>query len=266
MTFSWSKPKRIPLIVGHRGASAVAPENTLASFRRAIEEGADAIELDVHLTKDGEVVVIHDSSLNRTTNGRGRVREHTLNELKRLDAGCWFHKKFHSEKIPTLAEVFELLPLSIGVNIEIKADGLENKNQDITDRCIDLIKYFKREKSILISSFQYKFLTRIKLLSPELATALLYDPLHQFSESKIILAKSVGAKYIILNGRYLRKRVIGSIHTNGMMVGEYTVNTKRRFERSIHSGVDIIITDNPRKIKDFQKMFGINKPSGMRGL
>src|SRR5919197_4354903 len=94
-----------PLVVGHRGAMGYAPENTLASFELAVEQGADVVELDVHLSRDGQVVVIHDEQLDRTTDGRGLVGDRTLDELKRLDAGSWFDPRFAGQRIPTLHEV-----------------------------------------------------------------------------------------------------------------------------------------------------------------
>src|SRR5690625_6609337 len=112
--------KMKPLIIAHRGASGNAPENTLAAFQLAVEEGADGIELDVHLSKDGELVVIHDDTLDRTTNGTGRVQDKDLDELKTYDAGSWFDSKFASERIPLLQEVIDILPDDVFLNVEIK--------------------------------------------------------------------------------------------------------------------------------------------------
>src|SRR5713101_3305241 len=102
--FPWAHPNKRPIIVAHRGASAVAPENTIAAFRGAVDAGADAIELDVQLSKDGELMVFHDVWLQRTSNGRGRVGTFTSAELRRLSAGAWFHPSYEAEKIPTLDE------------------------------------------------------------------------------------------------------------------------------------------------------------------
>src|SRR5512140_126848 len=99
--FSWLQARSRPLVVAHRGSSVVAPENTLAAFRQALEDGAQAIELDVRLTADEEVIIFHDRNLNRTTNGRGKAGRYRLAELRRLSAGSWFHPKFAREKIPT---------------------------------------------------------------------------------------------------------------------------------------------------------------------
>ena len=111
------------LVVAHRGCSGRAPENTIAAFEMALEQGSDMIECDVRLTKDEEVVVFHDRALDRTTNGKGPVEQRTLEELKRLDAGSWFSSKFSGERIPTLSEVLHLLEGRAFLNIELKTDS-----------------------------------------------------------------------------------------------------------------------------------------------
>src|SRR5690606_9559351 len=118
--FTYWSGKFPVMVIAHRGFSGAAPENTLAAFRKGIEIGSDMIELDVHLSRDGELVVIHDETLERTTNGKGRVADNTLMELKDLDAGSSFAPQFSGEKIPTLIEVIELAKGRVLVNIEIK--------------------------------------------------------------------------------------------------------------------------------------------------
>ena len=109
-----------PIIIGHRGAAGEAPENTLASFALALEQGAQAIELDVHVTKDGEIVVCHDETLDRTTNGSGLICDQNWKDIQMLDAGAWFSEKFKGERIPLLSEVFDLVPLGTLINVEVK--------------------------------------------------------------------------------------------------------------------------------------------------
>src|SRR5690625_1782572 len=128
-----------PLIIAHRGASGHVQENTLAAFELTVEEGADCIKLDVHLTNDGELVVIHDDTLDLTTNGTGRVQEKTLDELKAYDAGSWFDTKFASEKIPLLQEVIDILPADVFLNVEIKNtptgyQGIEQQRVDALEQ------------------------------------------------------------------------------------------------------------------------------------
>src|SRR5512140_205883 len=126
MTKSAAQPVTLgtrPLLVAHRGSSGTAPENTMAAFRKAIAAGVDMIELDVRMSKDYHLIVLHDSTVRRTTNGPGRVCGMSLQELKSLDAGSWFGPRFRGEQIPTLREVMELLPARVGLNSEVKTDG-----------------------------------------------------------------------------------------------------------------------------------------------
>ncbi len=245
--FSWLSPEKFPIIVAHRGSSAIAPENTLAAFRQAITDGADAVELDVHLSKDGEVVVIHDETLRRTTDGKGKVSDYTLKELKRLSAGRWFHKTFASESIPTLSEVLALLHHRTGVNIEIK--GYSSRRYDIVERCIDTINAVRAVSTAMISSFHYPYVLRAKMLCPSVATGLLYHPVHQLARSPSSIIRSMEADFFIMNSSSLRKRIVQSAHRKEIMVGEYTVDTKKRGTRSLRFGVDVIYTNKPEEIR-----------------
>src|SRR5512135_2857797 len=126
------QPRSQPLVIAHRGSSAYAPENTLAAFRLAAEQEADAIELDVDLTRDGHVIVMHDATVDRTTDGHGRVADLTLDEIRRIDAGAWKGAAFNGERVPLLEEVFEAVGQRMLINVEIKGmslrgNGLEEK-------------------------------------------------------------------------------------------------------------------------------------------
>ncbi len=139
------------LILGHRGALRDAPENTLASFREALAQGAHGVELDSKLSRDGHVVVIHDRTVDRTTDGRGRVADLTLADLKRLDAGAWFSSRFSGECVPTLDEVVEALPPAAVLNIELTnygtvGDGLEA-------RVAEVVRRHRAERRVILSSF-----------------------------------------------------------------------------------------------------------------
>src|SRR5699024_8402340 len=162
-----------PLIMAHRGASGNAPENTMAAFQLAVDEGADGIELDVHLSKDGEIVVIHDDTLNRTTNGTGNVHEKDLAELKTYDAGSWFDPKFSEERIPLLQEVIDILPESVFLNIEIKNSPIVHTG--IEQKLVDLLGKNNRLNDTLISSFDHESLYTIKKLAPELKIGIIYN-------------------------------------------------------------------------------------------
>lgn len=160
------------LIYGHRGASGYAPENTLPSFRLAMEMGADGFELDVHLSKDGHLVVIHDESVDRTTNGTGLVRDLTLAELKALDASNGM-PAYAGTKIPTLSEVYDLIrDTHHVVNVEIKSD--QNFYPQIEEKCLALAKEKGVEDRILYSSFNHHALLRIQALDPNAKLGILF--------------------------------------------------------------------------------------------
>jgi glycerophosphoryl diester phosphodiesterase len=245
MMVSWETFAGRPVIVAHRGASRAAPENTLAAFGQALREGAQAIELDVHLTRDGEVVVIHDHRLERTTDGRGRVSGHTLRELKRLSAGSWFHRRYSSERIPTLEEVLELAGERACVNIEIKAAPGGEYPDRIVERCLELARLHAAENRILISSFHTGYLRTAHRLRPAVQTGLLYHPVHHRRERPVELASNLGARCLIVSGVLLRKRLVLEAHANGLRVGEYTVNSRFRISRALRFGVDLVMTDDP---------------------
>ena len=151
-----------PVIFAHRGASGEAPENTLAAFKLGLAQGCDAFELDVHLSKDGQIVVIHDGTIDRTTDGLGAVNEMTVEELKAFDAGSWFDEKYRGERIPLLEEVFDITPGHIIINIEIKG----SYNGQLEPALIDLLKKRDRLDTVVISSFDWKSLRYIKELEP----------------------------------------------------------------------------------------------------
>ncbi len=250
MKFSWLRPPQLPIIVAHRGSSNSAPENTLAAFERAIHDKADAVEFDIHLTKDKHIVVIHDNRVDRTTDGQGMINEHSLSQLKKLSAGSWFKEKFSSEKIPTLEESLSLLNGKVGINIEIKSNG---DNFFIVDRCLEIVRKFSLMDSVLITSFSEKYLKRARIIDSKIPLGLIYNPLSHLLRSQIMLAHDLSVQYIILNGVNLRKRFVELSHDNGLFVGEYTINTKRRFKRGMRFGIDAVITNRPGFIKKMIK-------------
>ncbi len=150
-----------PLIIAHRGFSAIAPENTLVAQRMAAELGVDLIECDVHRTKDGQIVVMHDATVDRTTDGSGALAEMTLAELKALDAGSWKGPKYAGERVPTLAESLELIGERARLIIEIKAEGIADEVLRVVEECEALDR-------VVIFSFDYETVCRARELRPEL--------------------------------------------------------------------------------------------------
>lgn len=247
--FSWTHPPVRPVIVAHRGSSAVAPENTLAAFRRAVSDGADAVEFDVRITRDGEIVVIHDSRLRRTAGGKGRVERHTAAELRRLSAGAWFGASFAAERIPTLDEVLETLPRDVGLNIELKVDLRTRRTSALVERCCAVIRKHRAESRVLLSSFYHPFVHRARRLLPSAAMGLLFHPFKRAAAPAVAAAHRAGAQYIILGGSTLRKGLVQNVHDRGVCVGEFRVNTPRRFARAGRFDIDAVITDNPALLR-----------------
>ncbi len=155
-----------PLVVAHRGASSLAPENTMAAVRKALELNVDIIEIDVHRSYDGELVVIHDDTVNRTTSGKGRVKDFTLDELKKLDAGRWFKLSFWGERIPTLREVLEETKDKTVLLIELKGERTEV-------RTVELVRELGMEDQVIIQSFDFQQVQKVKQKAPEIPTMCL---------------------------------------------------------------------------------------------
>ena len=159
-------------VIAHRGFSGAAPENTLAAFEKAIEVGADMFELDVLLSRDGRVVVIHDDTLDRTTDGEGKVAAFTLAELKKLDAGSWFSAEFAGERIPTLEEALRLAKGCILVNVEIKTEAV---GRGVVAKALEVIDELDMKDNVVISSFDPTALAKARELHPGIRTASLFD-------------------------------------------------------------------------------------------
>lgn len=160
------------LVIAHRGASGYAPENTMESFRLAVQMGADGIELDVHLSADDQLVVIHDETVDRTTNGKGRVRDMTLAQLQQLDA-CNSMESYKGARIPTLAQVLELIKESgLLLNIEIKTD--QNFYPGIEEKCVELVRQMGVEDQIIYSSFNHYTLLKVRELDEDAKLGILY--------------------------------------------------------------------------------------------
>jgi len=229
------------MIQAHRGASAYCPENTLEAFSKAIEQGADGIELDVHLSKDGEIVVAHDERLERVSNGTGYINDLTLEELKSLDFA-----KLHPStvcRIPTLAEVFSLVkPSSLSVNIELKTT--ERLYPGLCEKLVGLAEEFGVGERILYSSFNHYSLREIKQLNPKAKIGLLYqlgmvDP---WVYANYVGADAIHPHYYIIA---MLPETVGRCHENGVKVNVWTVDDGESIKLMLKSGVDGIITNKP---------------------
>jgi glycerophosphoryl diester phosphodiesterase len=231
------------LVIAHRGSSGAAPENTLTAFRRAMEVGSDMLELDVHLSKDGQVVVIHDDTIDRTTNRKGKVANYTLDELKQLDVGTWFGSQFSGEKIPALREVLDLARGRILVNIELKeGDHGQYTILDLADRTIQEVERAGMLEQVLFSSFDPTALERTHKNNSKAHLALLYNKRWD-APQEIVL----GRPFSFLNCRktVLRQSNISRAHQEGFKVMVYTLTTEEEMKHFVQLGVDGIITNYP---------------------
>ncbi|OQX61413.1 MAG: hypothetical protein B5M51_07955 [Anaerolinea sp. 4484_236] len=237
-----------PVIFAHRGASAQAPENTLAAFELAVEQGADAIELDVKLSADGEVVVFHDVSVGRTTDGSGRVSDLPLAALRELDAGSFFAEEFRGQRIPTLDEVFATVGRKILINVEMR--NYTTRRDDLVEKVVALVKKHGLEKRVLFSSFLPRNLTRAARLLPETPRGLLALP-----GILGLWIRSFGfvfGPYQALNPalKNVTPQQIERVHRLGRRIYVWTVDEADDMRRLKEWGVDGIITNYPQLAVD----------------
>ena len=245
----WLIPRDMPLNVGHRGTMASAPQNTLAAFRKAVEVGADGVELDVQLSRDGAVVVIHDFIVDGTTDGTGRVVQKTLAELKALDTGIKFAPEFAGERIPTLAEVFNLLEGKLLVNVELEAPG-RSRDTSLVAPVLKVVREHGMGKRVLFSSFNPYVLRAMKKLAPDIPIGLLYAPASPIYARHAWLDpfephEARHPHYSMLTGP-----IIGWYHSRGLRVNTWTVNEPDEMRRFIEAGVDGVITNKPDLLRD----------------
>jgi glycerophosphoryl diester phosphodiesterase len=230
-----------PLIMGHRGAMGTAPENTMASFKQAVELGVEAIELDVHLSKDGKVVVIHDETVDRTTNGSGEVAELTLAELQALDAGSWFDPKFAGERIPTLEEVLAWAKGVVPVVIEVK---FNRQLEAIVKATIAEVERLGAADRVAVISFDHHVSHGVKGARPNIITAALYvgrlvDP--------VGLAAAAKADGLLPMWGLLTPDQVEKAHAAGLWVGCWAPNTEAELKHAVAMGADMIGTNFPAR-------------------
>lgn len=227
------------LMIAHRGASALYPENTLRAFIAAADLGADMCELDVRMTRDREVVVIHDATVNRTTNGRGRVGAMNAVAIKRLDAGVRFGAEFRDEPIPTLAEVAAALGRGCGIDVELKERGLEG-------RVCDILRERGVIESAIVSSFDWDQLKIVAEQAPGLRLALLGQkaPAALLRAAAAMHAFAIAPRSDIADGA-----LCAEAHRLGLAVYVWTVDDAPTMRRLMTAGVDGIMTNNLERLR-----------------
>jgi glycerophosphoryl diester phosphodiesterase len=228
------------LNIAHRGASGTFPENTVRAFGAAIDAGADMCELDVQLSRDGAVVVIHDDTVERTTDGKGEVAELTLEELRRLDAGAKFKgSPFKGARIPTLDEVFAVTSGKCGLNIELKAGGLEHQVAQIMQARNAL-------GDSIVSSFNWEYLKKIQQLHFNIRVGLLAEekPVDLMMNAVAMRAYSINPRWDMVTSDLCK-----AAHQRGLKLYTWTVDADSRMRALIESGVDGIMTNYPERLR-----------------
>ena len=258
MTSFFAGPK--PRLFAHRGASGEVPENTMAAFRRAVEVGVPYVELDVHATRDGQVVVFHDETLERTTNGQGKVQEHTLAELQQLDAGYWFSAddgrqfpfRATGVRISALAEVLrDLSELNFTVEIKQAEPAIETL-------VIAVVRDCGRAEDVILASEHDRVITCVRDLAPDIATSFaageVADFIQRVSTAQLAeyrpagLALQIPPEYHGIS--LVTAETVAAAHALGLEVHVWTINESREMERLLDLGVDGIMSDFPGRLRE----------------
>lgn len=235
-----------PQVFAHRGAKAVAPENTLPAFQRALDMGVAGIELDIHCSKDGQLVVIHDESLERTTNASGKVHEYTAAQLAKIDAGGYFYADFAGVGVPTLSEVFDLVENRCRVNVEVKSGDPHGGDQ--VEPLIAMIEARNLYDQVIVSSFNPPSLIKLRALAPKVQLGLLYAlPMPTFLRdawfTPIIKPDALHPDHHLITDE-----LMAWAKAQHCAVNTWTVNDVAEARRLAALGVDVIISDVPDQI------------------
>lgn len=246
----------------HRGAAGLAPENTLAAFRMAIELGVDATEMDLQLTKDGVVVIIHDDTVDRTTDGRGRIGDLTLAEIKRLDAGAKFGAAYRGERIPTLRELIDLVKAGgnprFRLNLEIKfAEGREGYPADLEERVLAVLRETGFVERVITQSFHHPSAGKMKRLAPGIPAGLLVGQRRQTADP-VAAVRQHGVNYYAPHYSLVTPDLLRTLHGAGIPVVTWTVNEPADMRRLIGMGLgalpgDGMISDYPDRLVGLRK-------------
>ena len=233
--------ERRALVIGHRGAMGYRPENTLVSYAHALELGADWIELDVHLTKDGQLAVLHDEKVDRTTNGTGLVKDHTMAELKQLDAGAKFASEYAGERIPTLDEVLAWAA-ERGTVVDIEIKNAPVFYEGIERAVVEALGRTGMTERAIVISFDHPAVKRVKGINPRIATGVLYAgrPV-----DGVTLARQANADALLPQWSYVRAEDVRAAHAAGLAVAPWATSDPEILRKLIADGVDAIGTNHP---------------------
>ena len=232
-----------PIVIAHRGASAYAPENTLAAFRLAADQGAQAVELDAKLSLDGQVVVIHDQTVERTTGAKGVVIAMTLAEMKALDAGSFMGAQFRGEPIPTLEEVFAEVGQRLFINVELT--NYTSPGDRLVERVAGLVRKYRLEERVIFSSFHPLNLLRARLLLPEVPRAILAEPGRKGRWARSFWLKLLAPEMVNPYFSDADSRFMAQQRRYGRRVYPWTVDDPAEMTRLVRLGASGIITNDP---------------------
>jgi glycerophosphoryl diester phosphodiesterase len=250
----------LPLIVGHRGASKVAPENTLAAFERALLDGADGIEFDVRLARDGVPVVIHDATLKRTANIDASIASLSSSELAAIDAGSWFNRRFHAraqnaygrETVPTLSRVFETIaPRCRVLYVELKCEATETT--DLVEKVVSEVRAHALERRVVIESFTLAAVSEVKRIAPDLRTSAAFErrlgrPLIT-PRALLRQARACRADELALARSLVSRRMITAARDYGLPSVVWTVDHPSWIARARALGLQAVITNDPARMR-----------------
>lgn len=245
-------------IIAHRGASTLAPENTMPAFELAYQQGAEGIETDVHLTKDTIPVLIHDEHVKRTTNSIGYIKDYTFEQLKQLDAGSWFSPKFAGSEIISLEEFLKWIqdkPLCL--NIELKNNKIDYKN--LENIVYDMISHYQLLDRTTLSTFNPSSVKRLKTFNSKIGIALLTS---KRSKNLVSNAKDLGANAIHIKYGLLNQLLVDKCHQEEMAIRVYTINKYKHMIRCFKTGCDGIFTDIPHKALQYRELTNQGNISG----
>lgn len=243
---------RRPFVLGHRGARQEAPENTIPSFRRALELGADGVELDARLTADGAVIVLHDDDVARTTDGQGRADELTLEEIQRFDAGVRFGPVFAGTRIPTLAEALEALASARLVNVELKGPDVDI---GLEQQAVEVVRAAGMLDRVIFSSFSPAQLRRLRQLDGQIAVAYLFSRPWQWWGA-LPLARVLRLQALHPGRLAVTAGAVHQAHARGLRVVPWTINAASDVRRMLAWGVDGIISDVPAEVRKIGASLG----------
>lgn len=242
-------------IIAHRGSNKVAPQNTLPAFRQAIAEGADGFETDVHVTRDGELVICHNYTIDATSDGRGEITSYTLGELKLFDFGSYFSAEYKGTPLPTVDEFLELVGPTDAELINIELKSPRQSESGIVKKTLDAIKAHGLLDRCLISSFDRHILKEVKELDPRMRTGFLYPTIDyhacSFVTDPFPIVKHIGADAIHPMSVVVNRGLVRRAHRLGLMVNVWTVDDPRTVRSLAAMDVDGIITNCPGKVRGY---------------